>query len=88
MMTEQMGKLKSGEPESHHRLAWEVNRTRAAQGEDFHYPPDDSRSIERGETEFGMRTFSHSRAIDHITDQIHEGVRPFRIALKKMTPAL
>ncbi len=47
------------------------------------------RSIERGESEFGDEDVEAlQQAMDQITDQIHQGVRPFRIALKKMTRTL
>ena len=47
------------------------------------------RSIERGETEFDEEDIEAlQKAIDHISDQVHEGVRPFRVALKKMTRTL
>jgi phage-related protein len=82
--------LKSGEPNIANRLANEIKSTaNSPRTKISSIPQMIRRSIERGETEFGDDDIEAlQQAIDQITDQIHEGVRPFRIALKKMTRSL
>lgn len=47
------------------------------------------RTIERGAAEFDEEDVEAlQKAIDHISDRVHEGVRPFRVALKKFTKAM
>ena len=82
--------LKSGEEHIASRLAMEVKSNASSpRAKISSIPQMIRRSIERGDTEFGDEDLGAlQQAMDHITDQIHEGVRPFRIALKKMTRTL
>jgi hypothetical protein len=79
--------LKSGEKHIASRLAMEVKtNSNSPQAKISSIPQMVRRSIERGEASFGEDDIeSLQSAIDFIGDQIHDGVRPFRIALKKMT---
>ena len=82
--------LKSGEKHIASRLAMEVKSNASSpKAKISTIPQMIRRSIERGEMEFGDEDVeSLQQAIDYISDQIHEGIRPFRIALKKMTRTL
>ena len=79
--------LKSGEKHIASRLAMEVKtNSNSPQAKISSIPQLVRRSIERGEASFGDDDIeSLQSAIDFISDQIHEGIRPFRVALKKMT---
>lgn len=82
--------LKSGEKHIASRLAMEVKTNSSSpKAKISTIPQMIRRSIDRGETEFDDEDIEAlQKAIDHISDQVHEGVRPFRIALKKMTRTL
>lgn len=82
--------LKSGEPHIATRLSMEVKSNASSpRAKISSIPQMVRRSIERGETDFGDDDIeSLQQAMDYISDQIHEGVRPFRVALKKMTRSL
>jgi len=82
--------LKSGEKHIASRLAMEVKSNASSpKAKISSIPQMIRRSIERGETEFDEEDIEAlQKAIDHISDQVHEGVRPFRVALKKMTRTL
>jgi hypothetical protein len=82
--------LKSGERHIASRLAAEIKtNSNNPKTKISAVPQMVKRSIERGETEFDEEDVQALQlAIDHISDRIHDGVRPFRIALKKMTRSL
>lgn len=82
--------LKSGEKHVASRLATEVKaNSNSPKTKISTIPQMIKRSIERGEAEFGDEDVeSLQQALDLITDQIHEGIRPFRVALKKITRTL
>ncbi|WP_027530111.1 hypothetical protein [Bradyrhizobium sp. WSM3983] len=82
--------LKGGERHIASRLATEVKSNASSpKAKISTIPQMIKRSIERGETEFGEDDVEAlQQALDQITDQIHPGVRPFRVALKKMTRTL
>lgn len=82
--------LKSGEKHIASRLATEVkSNSSSPKAKISSLPQIIRRSIERGETEFDDDDISALQdSIDRISDQVHEGVRPFRIALKKLTRTL
>jgi hypothetical protein len=82
--------LKSGERHVATRLSTEVKSNASSpRAKISSIPLMIRRSIERGEADFGDEDIeSLQLAMDYIGDQIHEGVRPFRIALKKMTRSL
>lgn len=79
--------LKSGEKHIASRLAMEVKTNSSSPKTKISTIPQMiRRSIDRGETDFDEEDIEAlQKAIDHISDQVHEGVRPFRVALKKMT---
>lgn len=82
--------LKSGERHIASRLATEVKaNSNSPKAKISTIPQMIKRSIDRGEAEFGDEDVEAlQQAMDLITDRIHEGVRPFRVALKKMTRTL
>lgn len=82
--------LKSGERHIASRLATEVKSNSSSPRVKISALPQMiRRSIERGEIEFDDDDVDAlQEAIDRIGDQIHNGVRPFRIALKKLTRTL
>jgi hypothetical protein len=82
--------LKSGEKHIASRLAMEVKTNASSpKAKISSIPQMVRRSIDRGETEYDEEDIEAlQKAIDHIGDQVHEGIRPFRVALKKMTRAL
>jgi hypothetical protein len=82
--------LKSGEPHVASRLSTEVKSNASSpKAKISSLPQMIRRSIERGDAEFGDEDVeSLQHAMDYISDQIHEGVRPFRVALKKITRSL
>ena len=82
--------LKSGEQHIASRLAMEVKTNASSpKAKIVALPQQIRRSIERGETAFDDEDIEAlQRTIDHINDQMHEGVRPFRVALKNLTRTL
>lgn len=82
--------LKSGEKHIASRLAMEVKSNASSPKVRISTIPQMvRRSIDRGDTEFNDEDIEAlQKAIDHISDQYHEGIRPFRVALKKMTRTL
>ena len=82
--------LRSGEKHIASRLAMEVRSNASSpKAKISSIPQMVKRSIDRGETDFDEEDVEAlQRAMDHISDRIHEGVRPFRVALKKITRAL
>jgi hypothetical protein len=82
--------LKSGEMHVASRLAMEVKSNSSSPKTKISaLPLMVRRSIERGEADFGDEDIEAlQRTIDQISDQVHEGVRPFRVSLKKFTRTL
>jgi hypothetical protein len=82
--------LKSGEKHIASRLALEVKSNESSPRVKIAAIPQMiKRSIERGEAEFDDEDIETlQKAIDHISDQTHQGIRPFRLKLKQMTAVL
>lgn len=82
--------LKSGEKHIASRLAMEVkSNANSPKTKISSIPQMVRRAIDRGDADFDDEDVeSLQKAIDHISDQVHEGVRPFRVALKKMARTL
>jgi hypothetical protein len=82
--------LKSGGKHIASRLAMEVKSNAGSpKAKISSIPQMVRRSIDRGETDFGDEDVDAlQQAMDLIGDQIHQGIRPFRVSLKKMTRLL
>jgi hypothetical protein len=87
---EKWSQLKSGEKHVASRLAVDVKtNSSSVKVKIATIEQQVHRAIERGEIEFGDDDIDTlQRAIGRIHDQIHPGVRPFRIALKGATRSL
>lgn len=88
--TDKWEQLKSGEKHIASRLAMEVKTNSSSpKAKLASLPQMIRRSIDRGETEFDEDDIETLQTgIDHISDQLHKGIRPFRVSLKKMTRSL
>lgn len=82
--------LRSGEKHIASRLSLEVKSNASSpKAKISSIPQLVRRSIDRGETDFDDEDIKAlQNAIDDISDQVHEGVHPFRVALKKITRTL
>ena len=82
--------LKSGEEHVASRLALEVrSNENSPKTKIAAVPQMVRRSLDRGDSEFDDEDIEHlHRAIDQISAAMHQGVRPFRVALRKMTQTL
>ena len=82
--------LKSGEKHVASRLALEVrSNENSPKTKIAAIPQMVRRSIDRGEAEFDDEDIEQlQNAIGQISNELHQGVRPFRVALRKMTQTL
>jgi hypothetical protein len=87
---EKWAQLKSGEPHVASRLALEVRTNNgSAKSKVAALEGQVQRAIDREEVVFGDEDIEAlERAISRMYIQVHEGVRPFRIHLKRMVRAL
>jgi hypothetical protein len=88
--TDKWEQLKSGEKHIASRLAIDVKTNAGSiKTKISGIEQQIRRAIERGEAEFGDEDIDTlQRSVGHIADQLHPGVRPFRIALKSTTRTL
>lgn len=82
--------LKSGEEHVANKLARQVeSKSSSPKAKIAGLPQLIKRAVERGDSEFDDEDVSQlQQAIDIIEDQVHEGVHPYRLALKKATRTL
>lgn len=82
--------LKSGERHIAHDLAREMNsKEKGAKAKVSAIPSLVKRAIERDDTEFDEGDISAlEQAITEMNRQVHQGVRPFRVELRRMTETL
>ncbi|GAB5349208.1 ParB N-terminal domain-containing protein [Alteriqipengyuania sp. 357] len=82
--------LKSGEKHIAHDLAREMNaKERGARSKVAAIPALVKRAIERDDTEFEEEDIaSLQEAISEMQTQVHQGVKPFRVELRRMTETL
>ncbi|MEM1040588.1 MAG: hypothetical protein AAGI12_14085 [Pseudomonadota bacterium] len=82
--------LKSGEKHIANKLASEVkSNSSGPKAKIASLPQMVKRSIDRGEAEFDEEDISAlQQVLADISNEIHEGIRPFRIELKRITTAL
>lgn len=82
--------LKSGEPHIAAKLALEVRtNSSSAKTKVAAIEGQVQRAIERSEVQFGDEDIeSLERAVRRMHEQVHPGVRPFRVQLKRMASAL
>lgn len=87
---EKWDQLKSGEKNVASRLAIEIkSNSSSPKARIANIPKVVERSIKRGNSEFDEDDVAAlQQAIDQISDQMHDGVPPFRVALKKITKTL
>lgn len=82
--------LKSGEPNVANKLALEIKTNASSpKSKIASVPQMVQRSLDRGEIEFDEDDIEAlQRAIHQISGQVHAGVRPFRVELRKLTQTL
>ena len=82
--------LKSGEEHIAHKLAKEVeNKSSSPKAKISGLPQLVKRAVERGDASFDDEDVSQlQQVIDIIEDQVHEGVHPYRLAIKKAARTL
>ena len=82
--------LRSGEKHAARRLALEVrSNENSPKSKIAAVPQLVRRAIDRGESQFDEEDIEHlQNAVSQISSEVHQGIRPFRVALRQMTQAL